>query len=69
MTTDLLLFFFAMSYWLFSVSFVLASLPDTKPCSPATLIFDVLMAVIAAPLCAPLILGVRIGDAIKDKRF
>ena len=67
MITEIILTVFAIVYYLFSVFLFATVIQDTnKRCIGLQILGMVLMTLVIAPIATPIILGIEIGECIKN---
>lgn len=67
MITEIILIVFAIAYYLFSIFMFVTYMIDERKRHTAFQIFSLLVgAMTISPIAVPIILGIEIGEAIKD---
>ena len=66
MITEIILVIFAIIYYLFSVFLVATLIQDVNNHSIWYMIKCLILTIIVSPIATPIILGIEIGQAIRD---
>lgn len=67
MITEIILIIFAIAYYLFSVFLVATLIQDVNNHSIRYIIKCLILTIIVSSIATPIILGIEIGESIKEK--